>query len=324
MAVRMWVRLRVGCFAKILSACTAGCSLVRGVAKPLSKWRESIFIFIIYLILSLLGVISLSVVLVWLTFAMDPYAAVPYGVVGLGLLVALVFCKGYQKKNLLYFSTMFIGIGMAFILAGSIVQLPYSVSHSVRQDRVEDLTPAIGGHDTANPFSWMNNSLQVLNLAPNHVARFTLYREFLEANRSIFQIEVATTGPIRMNIVRLDIGSGSFSVDETYLSRAYHSSWFENQLDLNHCYWSDTLWTLPDDHYCTIGFTFENPSNQSDYFAFKVSEYNLKAVVTQQDIAYRTLLDSNFAYVGMALVGLAVAVDVFPYVRMRRFRAEKH
>jgi len=70
------------------------------------------------------------------------------------------------------------------------------------------------------------------------------------------------------------------------------------------------------------GFVFQNLANNTIFFQLRVTEFHENTEATREVTHYRTLISSDFAYVGIALIGSATVLDVYSRVRGRKDRSQ--
>jgi hypothetical protein len=70
------------------------------------------------------------------------------------------------------------------------------------------------------------------------------------------------------------------------------------------------------------GFVFENMASSTIFFQLRVTEFHENTEATREVTLYRTLVGSDFSYVGIALIGSATVLDVFSRVRGRKDRSK--
>jgi len=257
------------------------------------------------------NILFLIISVPWIIENYDPQSKMPrmrlelYVVVHMflsGFFVSYIFYEGFRNRQIKYFSITFSIIGIALLLLGSLINVPYSSTMEVRSDVSWDSTEDFSNdlHSEKNPV-YGNGSLRPIPISPNSSEIYTWNWVPRESNSSIIQIDIDTTGPI------------IFTMSEPryiFFNRTLHWYWFEESLDFD---WITYFWTFPHWYMNEIRFEFRNPSDREVMTSFRVTVFYFKATKQVEEIYYDTLLDQNYAYGGLVLLGVSVVLTtLFP------------
>jgi len=278
------------------------------------------------------GLIVVLAVAAGFAFAAEWLGMFPTGdlrldVTMMGLVVfssAMVFV-GLKKRQIVYFSVTLTVVGLILIVASAMITVPYTVTEIfTRREAVDGTQYVSTAHSPFEKPLSENGSLNTLKLLVNSTKSFLWYSFPRHgANISLVQIEVAATyGQLSLSLVGFDVNGTDYTVSETFLSETMggrSSSSDGPQMALASCfYWTPPSVYMPQDG----GFVFENMANNTISFQLRVTEFHENTEATREVILYRTLIGSDFAYVGIALIGSATVLDVYSRVRGRKSRLQ--
>ena len=278
------------------------------------------------------GLIVVLAVAAGFAFAAEWLGMFPTGdlrldVTMMGLVVfssAMVFV-GLKKRQIVYFSVTLTVVGLILIVASAMITVPYAVTEIfTRREAVDGTQYVSTAHSPFEKPLSENGSLNTLKLLVNSTKSFLWYSFPRHgANISLVQIEVAATyGQLSLSLVGFDVNGTDYTVSETFLSETMggrSSSSDGPQMALASCfYWTPPSVYMPQDG----GFVFENMANNTISFQLRVTEFHENTEATREVILYRTLIGSDFAHVGIALIGSATVLDVYSRVRGRKSRLQ--
>ncbi|HUW48348.1 MAG TPA: hypothetical protein VMW36_06365 [Patescibacteria group bacterium] len=276
------------------------------------------------------GLIIVLAVATGFAFAAEWLGVFPTGdlrldVTMMGLVVfssAMVFV-GLKKRQIVYFLVTLTVVGLILIMASAMIMFPYAVTEIFTRREAVDGTQFVS--TVHSPFEkplGENGSLNTLKLLANSTELFLWY-DFPRhgANISLVQIDVAATyGQLSLSLVGFDVNGTNYTVSETFLYETMggRSSIGDGpQMALaSHFYWTPPSVYMPQDG----GFVFESMASNTIFFQLRVTEFHENAEATREVTHYRSLISSDFAYVGIALIGSATVLDVCSRVRGRKSR----
>ena len=224
-----------------------------------------------------------------------------------GIFVTYIFYEGFRNRQIKYFSITFSVIGIVLILLGSMIVAPYSSVEEVRTEFSRDLTRRI--YNTVDDYeraSYENGTLRVIPISPNSSETY-VWDYNGDENTSIVQIDIGTTGQIFFILAELeqerDLITGERDIERTLFNWTLGHG---PVLD-----WYTRFWTLPYWGAANriIGFVFENPNDHEISVSLRVTEFYLKATREVEEVYYDTLLDQNYAYGGLVLLGVSVVLS---------------
>jgi len=208
-----------------------------------------------------------------------------------GIIVSYIFVEGFNKGQIFYFSSTFSIIGIALILLGSIVQVPYHEYVEIRRDYSSNITPYEVRHD--------NGSSKLITIPPNSSVMY-VWEDYGRENFTVVQIEIGTTGLVHYTVSELEHGdrrdirqilfNGSFNGDAPSLD------------------WYTHYWTAPYDLGNEKGLELENSNDHEVTVSIRITELFLKNKSMVREVFYDTLLDQTFAYGGLVLIGVSVVL----------------
>jgi len=278
------------------------------------------------------GLIVVLAVATGFVFAAEWLGVFPTGdlrldVTMMGLVVfssAMVFV-GLKKRQIVYFLVTLTVVGLILIVASAMIMFPYAVTEIFTRREAVDGTQFVStAHSPFEKPLGENGSLNTLKLLANSTELFLWY-DFPRhgANISLVQIDVAATyGQLSLSLVGFDVNGTNYTVSETFLYETMggRSSIGDGpQMALaSNFYWTPPSVYMPQDG----GFVFENMANNTIFFQLRVTEFHENAEATREVTHYRSLISSDFAYVGIALIGSATVLDVYSRVRERKDRSQ--
>jgi hypothetical protein len=278
------------------------------------------------------GLIVVLAVATGFVFAAEWLGVFPTGdlrldVTMMGLVVfssAMVFV-GLKKRQIVYFLVTLTVVGLILIVASAMIMFPYAVTEIFTRREAVDGTQFVStAHSPFEKPLGENGSLNTLKLLANSTELFLWY-DFPRhgANISLVQIDVAATyGQLSLSLVGFDVNGTNYTVSETFLYETMggrSSSSDGPQMALaSYFYWTPPSVYMPQDG----GFVFENMAKNTIFFQLRVTEFHENAEATREVTYYRTLMSSDFAYVGLALIGSATVLDVYSRVRERKDRSQ--
>ena len=225
-----------------------------------------------------------------------------------GFFVSYLFYEGFSNRQIKYFSVTFSIIGIILVLLGSLINMPYSSVKEVRTDSSRDRTKYIYNAVDEERAAYGNGSLKEISISPNSSEMY-VWDDYGDENISIVQIEIGTTGPLffTMSELEWDEGlTGKRNIRRILLNRTL--SGHGPVLD-----WYTYFWTRPSRWRSDKGFEFENPSDYEITVSFRVTEFALKTTREVEETYYDTLLDQNYAYGGLVLLGVSIVLTIlFP------------
>jgi hypothetical protein len=278
------------------------------------------------------GLIVVLAVAAGFAFAAEWLGVFPTGdlrldVTMIGLVVfssAMVFV-GMKKRQIVYFLVTLTVVGLILIVASAMIMVPYTVTEIFTRREAVDGTQFVStGHSPFEKPLSENGSLNTLKLLANSTKLFLWYSFPRHgANISLVQIDVAATyGQLSLSLVGFDVNGTNYIVSETFLydTMGGRSSVGDGpQMALaSHFYWTPPSVYMPQDG----GFVFENMANNTIFFQLRVTEFHENTEATREVTLYRTLISSDFAYVGIVLIGSATVLDVCSHVRERKSRLQ--
>lgn len=230
-------------------------------------------------------------------------------------------------------------VGLVLVLTAT-VTIPHTVQESFSEfksgDETREFYPStyplgpVAFPNYEHNESWpadSNGSLNTNQLDPMSKTVFVWNNFFyLSGNESLFEINVSSTNAnMSLSIVGLQNpnlqGTGSppywLTVAETFLNVSWvNLGSYQNDSSLTQ--WNTFYWTPPFNGSIQEngGFLFQNLSNQTASFSFKVTDYYTDTV-TGKITTYSTLIDSNYSYVGVFLVAVAILIETY-FVMYRR------
>jgi len=263
----------------------------------------------IYALINLIAFL-LAWIIVFYVFKLvsDHELIIPFLVFLSGVIIGSIIYKGYKNRQLEYFSITFIILGIIVILLATISWIPYTTSATFIRDD-EDWTPYFYSSSLQETPVYANGSLRIISLSPFSKKEYHWYTYSLRANISIIQINISTSGPLIFTMLQSSWGGDYIVFNETM-----HYGWFEE----NPSFWVTLFWTPPTEMTYNVHFVFENPSDREVHFCFKVIEHFLKPTEEREIVMYRTLLDQNYKYVGLSLIGTVVILDGFSLKQGKR------
>jgi len=240
--------------------------------------------------------------------------------IGLFAFSTVMVSLGIIKGKLVYFFVTLTVVGLFLVVCSSMITVPYIVLETFNRTESFDMTKYI--YALEPPYGSLyaeNGSLTIFELPPNSTRLFNWADwNFLRRNFSVVQINInsaytVTYTILTFKIVGLILGGGpAYDVNDVYFehvfgaSAPYDSSWWVND-------WVSFYWTLPLEgptgQYA--GFQFQNPSNQTIFFRFNVTYYYQNYEATRQVTKYHTLMNPDYFYVGIGLVGSATCLEVY-------------
>ena len=278
------------------------------------------------------GLIIVLAVATGFAFTAEWLGAFPTGdlrldVTMIGLVIfssAMVFV-GLKKRQIVYFLVTLTVVGLILIVASAMITVPYTVTEVFTRREAIDGTRFVS--TPLSPFEKPlseNGSLNTLKLLANSTKLFLWY-DFPRhgANVSLVQMEVAATyGQLSLSLVGFDVNGTNYTVSETFLNETMggrSSTGDGPQMALaSRFYWTPPSIYMPEDG----GFVFESMANSTIFFQLRVTEFHENAEATRELTYYRTVIGSDFAYVGIALIGSATVLDVYSRVRGRKSRLQ--
>jgi len=269
-----------------------------------NKWLIAALVIIVSFYLALL--IGSSI----LRFLADPELIIPFIVICCGLLIGFTLYTGYKNRQIAYFPITFSIVGIVLILLGSVILVPYTIRQTYRKDISRNQTVYFSGYDSSERPVYENGSPREITIPAFGEKKYFWASRWLMENISIIQIDISTSGPLAFKLAVLSLDG---AIRDILFNRTMHSGWFESDRSGS---WITYFWTPPFST-VNIGFLFENPSNRSIVFSFKVTECFLKTTEDKWLTRYHTLIDSYFAYMGISLICTAVMLNAYLYKSRR-------
>lgn len=278
------------------------------------------------------GLIVVLAVAAGFAFAAEWLGVFPTGdlwldVTMIGLVVfssAMVFV-GLKKRQIVYFLVTLTVVVLILIVASAMIMVPYTVTEIFTRREALDGTQFVStAHSPFEKPLSENGSLNTLKLLANSTKLFLWYSFPRHgANITLVQMEVAATyGQLSLSLVGFDVNGTNYTVNETFLNETMggrsSSSDGPQMAYASHFYWTPPSVYMPQDG----GFVFENMANNTIFFQLRVTEFHENTEATREVTHYRTLISSDFAYVGIALIGSATVLDVYSRVRERKSRLQ--
>jgi len=219
-----------------------------------------------------------------------------------GIFVGYIFVEGFNKRQIFYFSSTFSIIGIALILFGSIVQVPYHEYNEIRVDYSRNITPYVARHD--------NGSSKQISIPPNSSVMY-VWDDNGKENISIVQIDIGTTGLVFYAVSELEWGRDPLTgQSKQIIRRILFDGGFNG--DAPSLDWYTRFWTTPEAMWSDKGLEFENPNDHEITVSFRITEF-LKVNDQVREEYYDTLLDQSYAYGGLVLLGVSVVLTtLFP------------
>lgn len=230
---------------------------------------------------------------------------------GIAILLGFTIFVSLRRKRLIYSTVALAVVGIVLVSSTFIPWLPYTNTETVRNDVATNLAPSFRTFGGETPVS-TNGSFSVISLLPNSGKTFTSDSALIQpaANTSIIQIEISTSAPLEVSIGELN----------NVLRIVPDNIYFNQTVGSPTSFGSPDNWIT---FYCTpsglqsertTAFLFQNPNNQSLQFSFNVTDFNLEHTDIIETQKYRPLLGTYYAYVGISLMILAVALNVVSYL----------
>jgi hypothetical protein len=244
---------------------------------------------------------------------------------GLVLLSSAMVFVSLKKRQIIYFLVTLTVVGLILIVASAMIRVPYTATEVFTRREAIDGTRFVS--TPRSPFEKAlseDGSLNTLAVLANSTKLFLWY-DFPRhgANVSLVQMEVAATyGQLSLSLVGFDVNGTDYTVSETYLNETIggrSSAGDGPQMALASLfYWTPPSVYMPQDG----GFVFENMASNTIFFQLRVTEFHENTEATREVTNYRTLISSDFAYVGIALIGSATVLDVYSRVRGRKEKSQ--
>jgi hypothetical protein len=271
---------------------------------PPKLWVQGLIVLVSFYLALMIAITVLNLV--------ATQTLILYSVIGgLALVVGCISHKRFRKKQIAYFSITLSVIGIVLILLASIALVPYTTWETFRKDRVQDWTPYFHSASSSDSPTYENGSLRIITIPPLSTKTYKWETTMLWENISIVQTDISTSGPLSFTIAKVN---ADYTVAEVYFNQTmggYGSGGNPGSSWVTYC------WTPPYLVY-NVGFVFENPVDQETLLCFRVTEYNLKATDERRITQYRTLIDSNFTYIGVSLITATVILDAYSYNKQRK------
>jgi len=278
------------------------------------------------------GLIVVLAVAAGFAFAAEWLGMFPTGdlrldVTMIGLVIsssAMVFA-GLKKRQIVYFLVTLTVVGLILIVASAMITIPYTVTEVfTRREAIDETRFVSTPHSPFEKALSENGSLITLKLLVNSTKLFLWY-DFPRhgANVSLVQMEVAATyGQLSLSLVGFDVNGTNYTVSETFLKETMggrSSAGDGPQMALaSHFYWTPPSVYMPQDG----GFVFENMASNTIFFQLRVTEFHENTEATRDVTRYRTLINSDFGYVGIALIGSATVLDVYSRLKGRKDKSQ--
>jgi hypothetical protein len=231
------------------------------------------------------------------------------------VLVSLGIIKG---KPVYFFVTLTV-VGLFLVVCSSVITVPYTAFETFSQTESFDMTKDIYALEPpyGSPYA-ENGSSEIFELLPNSTKLFYWADlNFLRGNLSIVQINISSAYTVGytlliFRIVGLTRTGATYDVDTIDfehicgVTSPYDSSWWLDN-------WVSFYWTLPlgDPVGQYAGFLFQNPSNYTIFFRFNVINFYQNNEATRQVTRNHTLMNPDYFYAGIALIGSATCLEVY-------------
>ena len=274
------------------------------------------------------GLIVVLAVAAGFAFAAEWLGVFPTGDLRLDVtvMVLVVFSSAMvfvvlKKRQIVYFLVTLTVIGLILIVASTMIMVPYTVTEIFTRREAVDGTQFVStAHSPFEKPLSENGSLNTLKLLADSTKLFLWYSFPRHgANVSLVQMEVAATyGQLSLSLVGFDVNGTNYTVSETFLNETMGGR--SGVVDgpqmayASHFYWTPPSIYMPEDG----GFVFQNLASSTIFFQLRVTEFHENTEATREVTHYRTLISSDFAYVGIALIGSATVLDVCSRVRGRK------
>jgi len=259
------------------------------------------------------NILFLIISVPWIIENYDPQSKMPrmrlelYVVVHMflsGFFVSYIFYEGFRNRQIKYFSITFSIIGIILVLLGSLINAPYSSVREVRTESSRDWTRRI--HDVvydSERAAYENGSLRIIPISPNSSEMY-VWDYYGDENTSIFQIDIGTTGLVFFTMAELEWERDLHTGERDIRRILFNWTLYGNGPALD---WYTRFWTTPY-RGSEKGFVFENPNDYEITVSLRVTEFYLKATMEVEEVYYDTLLDQNYAYGGLVLLGVSVVL----------------
>lgn len=238
-----------------------------------------------------------------------------------GFVLVFAFYRGYIRKEITHFPIAFCTVGIILILMGSVIKLPYTTKQTLREDKYNDYTDSFRSPDGLEKPLDENGSLRKITFPPSSTIRYVTYETLVYesyVNRSIFQIDIATTGTLSFKIVAFQLsygGAANPKIRSTYFEGYVYNNWWENELaDKGDSY----FWTPPTRFTDFNGLVFENHEDHEIFVSFRVKMLHLKATEQIEVTDYRAPIHPYFAYGGISLVIAAIPIGAYSLTERKR------
>jgi hypothetical protein len=201
------------------------------------------------------------------------------------------------------------------VLLGSIIRFPYSPQQDLRVRKSVNITrffaPKTG--QTSDYPLFDNGSLREISFSPfESKVYYKTSESYLPYNDSFLQIDFGRAGALTFGIAELFSWEGNHNIKHTLFNFSLDAFQTDRIKE-----WRTYVWTSPYSYsYFTgpLGLIFQNPTDQDSIFAFNVTFHYY---AEEQITLYNTLLDPNFAYVGIVMIGISIPLNAYPFIKNR-------
>lgn len=230
-------------------------------------------------------------------------ATLPSFSVGLSIvLIGFAVYFAIRKKQATYLSIGLTVAGIILITLGAFLFAPYTMSQTYGTGVSYDLTHLIVTRgDSSEPFVDQNGTLIENTIPPLSSNTYHYIVEF-DANFSIYQFAYSGSGDVNFEII-------GRSYDGSYEIIFLNETFFGGRAGYD---WDWRWWTPPREfHSLEYNFNFTNLQNQTVSFFFRMTQFYHQESIEAASKNYRSIMDPTFAYAGLSMVCVAVAISTF-------------
>jgi hypothetical protein len=198
-----------------------------------------------------------------------------------------------MKRVTAFFTLGFSVLGVAFVLLGAIIEMPYTVKET------------FNNYPYNPPGIWAN---ETITLRPGDSKLYDL--DLLNLNNSIIYVLVErATSPVIMEIDGAS-GMGFYNVSERTINRQYIL--YTEPANPFEFYWTPTYMGGAWD------FVFYNPFDVTANVTLTILDYRYNVEWKRNVTHYSTPLDRTFAYAGIVLLAIAVTPTAYDLYKTRK------
>lgn len=270
----------------------------------------------------LIGVVG-SFLVVWISFGlMNSFGSLAYALVALAVFLAFAaysFYAGLMKRNWVMFTISFTIIGVLLLTSSTVGAVPYSTVRTFPVEltnKIFNVTFSIGPNETRT-FEAPTGSFSAIY-----------------ANRSLVQIRMSSTS------LSLDVNMSAEQGSYDTLERAFigYDHWdpvlnftYHGIADEYGVVWRSYFWTPsgPTVEYgfgqgdnsasyaLDIAITFHNPGNSQAQVQMQTDVF-YKSTEQTETVNYHPLIDFQFAYAGIGIIGIALIPEGYALFRKKK------